>query len=115
MRGASSVLEKGAVPAKQTAKFSKQFQSKLDQSQRLSALSAVAADQQRDYRSRIARLRERWQRLAANGPRTNLLKTFPRSQRPPQLCDSRTLQASLKVWGKAESFTRLASALPMTT
>ena len=76
------VLEKGAVPEKQIGRFTRQVQSKLDHLQRLSIRSAVATDRQREYETRIARLKVRLQRSTIDGKRTNLLKAFPPSQRP---------------------------------
>jgi hypothetical protein len=76
------VLEKGTVPEKQAAKFTKQLQANLDQVQRLSGRSAVAADRQRDYQTAIARLQERLQRLVTHAQKTNVLRAFPAGQRP---------------------------------
>jgi len=76
------VLEKGTMPEKQATKFSKQLKKNLDQLRRLAARSAVAADRQSDYQTRIASLQERLKRLPIERRRINLLKSFPRSQRP---------------------------------
>jgi molecular chaperone HtpG len=76
------ILEKGAMPERQATKFSKQLKTKLDYVQRLADRGAVETDRQRDYQSKIVRLKERLQRLGADRLRTNLLKTFPPSQRP---------------------------------
>jgi molecular chaperone HtpG len=76
------VLEKGTMPEKQAMKFSKQLRNSLDHLQRLAARSAVAADRQSEYQTRITRLQERLKRLSIERQRSNLLRGFPRSQRP---------------------------------
>jgi hypothetical protein len=76
------VLERGAMPEKQAAKFSKHLHKTLEQLQRLSTRNAVATERQRDYQTRIARLGERLRWLTTNRHRTNILATFPPRQRP---------------------------------
>jgi septal ring factor EnvC (AmiA/AmiB activator) len=70
------------MPEKQAMKFSKQLRNSLDHLQRLAARSAVAADRQSEYQTRITRLQERLKRLSIERQRSNLLRGFPRSQRP---------------------------------
>jgi uncharacterized coiled-coil protein SlyX len=57
------------------------MQNTLDDLQRLSARNAVAPERQRDYQTKIARLKERLRRLRTDHHRTTLLESFPRNQR----------------------------------
>jgi molecular chaperone HtpG len=76
------VLEKGTVPEKQATKISNQLQKDLDHLHRLATRSAVAADRQPDYQTRIDGLQERLKQLPIKRQKATLLKNFPRSQQP---------------------------------
>jgi hypothetical protein len=75
------ILEKGTLAEKSSGKIIRQLQHMLEYLQRVSAKNAIAPERQRQYRVQIERLRKRLLGVASESRGTNILRTFPQSQR----------------------------------
>jgi len=74
------ILEKGTLAEKSADRIIKQLQNTLENLQRSSTKKVIAPERQTQYRLRIERL-QKLLNVASESRRTNILRTFPHSQR----------------------------------
>lgn len=75
------ILERGTLTKKSAGKVIRQLQHVLEHLQRVSVKNAIAPEQQVQYLSQVERLQKRLRGVSSESRRTNILRTFPPSQR----------------------------------